>query len=90
MHDSKSLSENSLCEIHHLRLKNTLLPILYGKFSLDNEYEVDKSQFFPKANEGSVKGGCIIEESSPREKIELVCDRCTEIRQEWLKRNHTS
>ena len=77
-----TLDRSQLCEVHHIKMTKTIVPISYG---LPNKKAADRyiasTNSFP--NYASVGGGCMVTKHSPREAFVFVCPECEQARQKW-------
>ena len=70
--------QSNVCEIHHLRMRPQLVPILYGLPTQDSLYLRElsvRAQQFPHRS-GPVLGGCVVSSESPRQAKVWVCAKC--------------
>ena len=79
----------STCEIHHLPMTKTNVPITYGLIRL-NEWGkalyTASSNNFPHASE-DVLAGCLVGDDSPSQATIYVCSQCQEARKQWVSEN---
>ncbi len=70
------------CKVHGEKLKLDVVPILYGKLMIDEDYMHAQEKQFPNANTRFL-GGCIVEETTEAEV--LYCPKCRDAEAQWQK-----
>src|SRR5215813_9141000 len=70
------------CKVHGEKLKLDLVPILYGKLTVDADYIKAAETQFPNANTRFF-GGSVVKEETKAEV--LYCPKCREAEMRWNK-----
>ena len=80
------VQQSDVCEIHHLRMRPELVPVLYGLPTQDSVYLRElsvRAQQFPHRS-GPELGGCVVSSESPRQAKVWVCAKCDAAWKQWL------
>ncbi|PWU10638.1 MAG: hypothetical protein C5B50_25095 [Verrucomicrobia bacterium] len=84
--DEKVIYDEEICEVHHTRMQQKKVPILYGLLmrSPDEPPWEDEQKLFPHRNE-VVSGGCC----PLPEKTEIIylCNQCKMAYEQWRKQH---
>ena len=75
--------QSSVCELHHIHMTKTNVPIVYGLVRLtvgDKALEATTTNNFPHAKE-VVLGGCIVD--TPTQAVIYICRDCQAVRRQW-------
>lgn len=72
--------EEKVCEVHKTARKPMKIPIRYGLFDIDAEFNQARQILFPYAFT-FVSGGCEIQDDE--EPTEFVCEECRKDEAEW-------
>lgn len=77
--------ESQVCELHHVQMVRSTVPIVYGLFSFTAEGEFRhtvSTNSFPHA-ETYVLGGCCITPDSAHRAVVYTCSECKKAGTEW-------
>jgi hypothetical protein len=76
---------STICEIHHIQMQRTTVPIAYGLLSVDAQAEAKyavSTNSFPHA-ETFAFGGCVVSDHSPKNAVIFICPECKKTAARW-------
>jgi hypothetical protein len=77
--------ESAVCEIHHVQMERTVVPIGYGLILPDAKAQARyaaSTNAFPHA-ETFVLGGCVVSDDSPKSAVIYTCPACKKAASRW-------
>ena len=77
--------ESAVCEIHHIQMEHTVVPIGYGLILPDAKAQARfaaSTNEFPHANT-FVLGGCVVSDDSPKRAVIYTCPECKKAASRW-------
>jgi ankyrin repeat protein len=74
--------QHKYCVIHHMRLQQDTVPIIYGYVYISEEYR-EALKNFPNTRTRAF-GGCVSSQRSPRTKKVLFCPACRQAEEKWM------
>jgi hypothetical protein len=86
-----TLGVSNVCEIHHVEMMKTNVPIQYGLIGYSDwalMLQAASTNSFPHAR-GDVPGGCIVGHNSPRQALIYVCPQCLKAQEQWISKHPT-
>ena len=73
--DNSIVFDKSICELHKIKMKLTVVPISYGLPIINDHFETHKNRYFINGLH-YILGGCTVTTTDPKHDFKYICPTC--------------